>query len=91
MKRTNKQMDPLPKSFASYDDAGDFWDSHDLTNYLDQLEKVKADIQLKGRRFEIEVDADVASRLLKRAKKERVPVNTLASRMLRRDLAVAHA
>jgi hypothetical protein len=91
MKQASKRIDPLPKSFASYDAAADFWDSHDVTDYLDQLEEEKADVQLRGRRFEIEVDEDVASRLLTRAEVEQVPVGSLASKMLRRDLTLARA
>jgi hypothetical protein len=29
-----KQTDPLPEEFASYEEAAEFWDTHDTTDYF---------------------------------------------------------
>jgi hypothetical protein len=28
-----KQIDPIPDEFRSYEEAGEFWDTHDTTDY----------------------------------------------------------
>ena len=34
-------VDPIPEQFANYDDAADFWDTHDTTDYLDQFTTIE--------------------------------------------------
>jgi hypothetical protein len=31
--RRKKHIDPIPEEFASYDEAAEFWDTHDTTDY----------------------------------------------------------
>ena len=48
-----KPVDPIPDEFASYEEATEFWDNHDTTDYPDSLETVTLDAELKRRCFEI--------------------------------------
>jgi len=60
MNDKHSQISPIPEEFASYEEAADFWDTHDTTDYLDSLETVSLEtVDLKRRQFEIEVDADL--------------------------------
>lgn len=34
-------IDPTPENFDSYEDAAEFWDTHDTTDYLDEFKTVK--------------------------------------------------
>ena len=34
-------VDPIPERFANYDDAAEFWDTHDTTDYLDQFTTIE--------------------------------------------------
>lgn len=38
MKRPTEQIDPIPEEFASYEEAAEFWDTHDTTDYPDDFE-----------------------------------------------------
>lgn len=38
MENKNKAVDPLPDSFASEEEAGEFWDAHSTMDYLEHLE-----------------------------------------------------
>jgi len=87
MSNTNDR-DEIPKEFSSEEEAGQFWDTHDSTEYLDQMEPVEADVRLERRHFEIEVDAEVVEALRKRATVEHVAASRLANDLLRRELAV---
>jgi hypothetical protein len=88
MKNTKDKRDEIPENFASEEDAGRFWDTHDSTEYLDHMEPVDADVRLERRHFEIEVDADVVDALRRRATAEHVAASSLANNLLRRELAV---
>jgi DNA-nicking Smr family endonuclease len=62
-----KAIDPIPEEFASYEEASEFWDTHDTTDYLDNFETVSMQAELKSRRYEIEIDADLMLVLSKQA------------------------
>lgn len=70
------------------EEAAKFWDTHDSTDYLEDMEPVEADVCFESRHFDIEVDADVANALRKRANTEHLPVSKLANDLLRKELAV---
>jgi len=88
MKTKKDNKDEIPKTFSSEEEAGLFWDTHDSTEYLDDMELVEADVCLERRHFEVEVDAEVAEALTDRARKEHVPASHLANQLLRKELAV---
>jgi predicted transcriptional regulator len=47
-----KQIDPLPDEFGSYEEAAEFWDEHDTTDYPEYFETVDTEVELKQRRLE---------------------------------------
>jgi len=83
---TNKKFDPIPEEFSSYEEAADFWDSHDTTDYLDEFEDVEVQTRFIHRHFEVEVDEDVMDALIKQAKSLGVPASRIANNLLRRQL-----
>ena len=84
-----KRVDPIPEEFTTYEEAGQFWDTHDTTDYLEDFETVEANVELRQRHYEVEVDEDVMQLLRERAKTLGVAVNHLASDMLRESLSSA--
>jgi hypothetical protein len=87
--RKNKPIDPIPDEFAGYDEAADFWDTHDTTDYPETFRTVKIVSEFRDRHYEFPIDADVALGLRKRARKAGVPPGRLASELLRRELRAA--
>lgn len=83
MSKTKKPVEPIPSSFDSYEQAANFWDTHDTTDYPDEFSSIEVETEFHGRRYELEVDEDVMSALRKRAKQQRVSVSDLASTLLR--------
>ncbi|HEV7375566.1 MAG TPA: CopG family antitoxin [Pyrinomonadaceae bacterium] len=47
-----KNVDPIPEEFASYEEAAEFWDTHDTTDYPNSFETVAIETELKCRRYE---------------------------------------
>ena len=84
-----KAIDPIPEEFASYEEAAEFWDTHDTTDYLDSFETVSVQAELKSRRYEIEIDADLMPALSKQAKGRGVKVSNLVSEFLREKIRPA--
>lgn len=82
-----KKIDPIPEEFNSYEEAAEFWDSHDTTQYPQDSRPVKAVSEFRGRRYEIEIDESVAQALRKAARKKGVTPSRLASDLLRQRLA----
>ncbi len=86
MRNRNKQVDPLPDQFGSYEEAAEFWDTHSITDYEEFLEPVDLDVDIQRRHFEIEVDEESFRALRETAKKEQKPVKQLASEILKQRL-----
>lgn len=78
-----KQIDPLPEEFASYEEAAEFWDTHDTTDYPESFETVTVESALKRRRYEVEIDEELMNVLADLAQKRGVAVGELVSGMLR--------
>ena len=86
MSNTDDSRDDIPEEFATEEEAGRFWDTHDSSEYLDDMDPVEADVRLARRHFEIEVDAEVVEALRKRATMEHVAASRLANDLLRKEL-----
>ncbi len=81
-----KNIDPLPDTFASEEEAGAFWDTHSTSDYEAYLEPVDITMDIKKRHFEIEIDRASFLALNAYAKKMNKPIKNLASRILKEKL-----
>lgn len=86
MSKEPKRVDPPPDEFASYEEAAEFWDTHDTTDYPDSFEDVPVHAGLKRRRFEVEVDEDLMKVLSAQAHERGVAVSRLVNEMLREKI-----
>ena len=59
MTNTNKKIDPLPDEFSSEEEAGEFWDTHSITDYEEYLEPVEFKADIKRRHFQVELDEEI--------------------------------
>lgn len=89
MNDKQKQVDPIPEEFASYEAAAEFWDTHDTTDYPDSFETVAVESELKHRRYEVEIDEDLMKALSEQAQKRGIAVSRLVSDMLREKVRPA--
>ena len=89
MPNKQKVIDPIPEEFASYEKAAEFWDTHDTTDYLDCFETVSVQTELKSRRYEIGIDADLMPTLSKHAHSRGIKVSNLVSEFLREKIRPA--
>ncbi|MDQ3398016.1 MAG: BrnA antitoxin family protein [Deinococcota bacterium] len=81
-----KRPSATPEQFKNYDEAAEFWDTHDTTDYLDEFRTVDLKGELRGRHFEVELEEDVVKALQHKAKEQGVSLGDLASALLRQKL-----
>ncbi len=81
--------EPIPNEFASYEEAAEFWDTHDTTDYLEAFKTVDVQAELRKRHYEVEVDEDIIEEFRKRAQRLGIPVSQLVSEMLRKQISRA--
>jgi predicted HicB family RNase H-like nuclease len=90
MNNKSRTIDPLPEEFASYEEAAEFWDNHDTTDYLDNFETVPLEAAtLQHRHFEVSIDEDLIRILYQQAQQQGVGVGQLVNNMLRATLGHA--
>jgi len=77
----------IPKQFASIEEAAEFWDSHDLTDYSDSMRRVDFDVQITKEPRWIELDAEIAKKVYEVAKQKSIPVQFLVNEWLREKLS----
>ena len=78
---------PIPKRFRTLEQAGEFWDAHDLGDYWDQTEEVKMSFLLKRRRHLFGIEPQLARKLHAAAAARGVSPETIANLWLRERLA----
>ncbi|MFQ5799611.1 MAG: CopG family antitoxin [Bacteroidota bacterium] len=90
MPNRGKRVDPIPNEFASYEEAAEFWDTHDTTDYPEAFQAVEVeDVELRRRRYEVELDEDVIRVLREKARQRDVSMSSLVSDILRQQLIPA--
>jgi hypothetical protein len=86
MKSTDKTIDPLPESFETEEQAGEFWDTHSLMDYQEHLEASNDTIEISERVFEVQVAEDVFKKLQQQAASLHQPVPKVVDEILRKEL-----
>ena len=81
-----KKVKSIPEEFKTYEEAAEFWDTHDSTEYADILEEVEIHVDIQKRHYLIELDNKVAQLLQENALKKDVSPSYLASEILKKQL-----
>jgi hypothetical protein len=74
---------PLPK-FESLDELVEFFDTHDLGEYWDQMPEVHFDVDIKTSKHLVAIDEEIIPRLNEIAKSKRVSSERLINTCLKR-------
>jgi hypothetical protein len=74
----NRRTDPIPEQFDSIEAAADFWDTHSLADYWDQLREVEIEVRARRRR-RITLDPEVWERIVQQAHIRGVSPETLVN------------
>lgn len=85
MPKNKKQS--IPKHFRTLEEAGAFWDTHDLGDYWDQTEEVAMSFRLKRKCHLFAIESQLARKLHAAAVAHGVSPETIANLWLRERLA----
>ena len=77
MPESKAKRKPIPKHFTSIDDAADFWDKHDLADYLDVTKVVDFDANIEKRVFLTALEPELAKKLTDIARRQGITTETL--------------
>ena len=72
--------------FASLDDLVEFFDSHDMGDYLDQMSEVHFEVDIKRRTHLLAIDEDIVDKLTEIASSMQVPSEELINSWLREKI-----
>lgn len=89
MENKKRKIDSLPDSFSSEEEAGNFWDTHSASDYIEHLELAGEEIGISERVFEVRVSEDVFKQLQQEADSLHQPVPAVVDRILRKELKAA--
>ncbi len=76
----------LPK-FSSLDEMVDFFDNHDLGDYLDQMPEAHFDVNLQRSTWMIAVDEEIVRRVSEIAKQEHLQPEILVNQWLQERIS----
>ena len=81
---STKSRDPLPEHFASLEEAAEFWDTHDSSDYEEYFVDVDVEVDLKKR--SLVVDRSLYDEVHALAKRKRIPTEKLVTRWIKEKL-----
>ena len=90
MERSSKKRDPIPQHFKSIEEAAEFWDSHDLTDYWDVTSEAHFDVDIQRRVFLTALEPELAKKLIACARERGISTETLINVWLTEKLATVH-
>ena len=67
MENKDKSKVILPDSFASEEDAGEFWDNHSIVDFIEDLQETDDVIEIKNRNYEIKISEEIFRKLRQKA------------------------
>jgi hypothetical protein len=77
MPRNNKRREAVPRHFESVEQAGQFWDTHDLADYWDLTREAEFEVDLQRRVFLTSLEPQLAEKLTAVAHKQGISTETL--------------
>jgi len=86
MNDKKKAIDPLPEEFATYEEAAEFWETHDTTDYPEAFRTVEMEGELRRRHYEVEIEPDLVQLLQQYAQTKRSTVSHVVSSIVRQQL-----
>jgi hypothetical protein len=89
MPKSKKQRDPIPESFNSIEEAGEFWDTHSLADYWDLTHEVEIEVALKRSKHVVTIEEGIAREVRKRARAQGLSPETLVNLWLQEKLQEA--
>ncbi len=90
MPRSNRKRAQVPEQFATIDEAAEFWETHDLTDYEDIWHEVDFHVNLKRTASpSVELEPQIADEFAKRARAKKMSLDAFVNQVLKEYLKSA--
>ena len=86
---SENKSENLPR-FKSLDELADFFDTHDMGEYWEQMPEVRFDINIRKRGRLIAVNEELAGRLTEIAESKQIPPETLVELWLKEKISESY-
>ena len=80
----------MPKHFKSAEEAGRFWDTHDLADFWDETRAVGVTFKIRRRHYCVSVSPVIARKLRKISLEQGVSTETVVNLWLQEKLQASH-
>ncbi|OHB70509.1 MAG: hypothetical protein A2W23_02855 [Planctomycetes bacterium RBG_16_43_13] len=84
MRKSKKE--PIPIHFETAENAGEFWDTHDLADYWDETRETDLTFNLQRKHYYISILPKIAEELRKISEKQGVSIETVVNLWLQEKL-----
>jgi len=71
---------------SSYQEIGEYWDKHDLSDIWEQTEQVEFDINIQSERRYFAVEYSISEKIIKIAKRRGISTETLINLWLKEKI-----
>ena len=72
--------------FKTYEEAADWFDTHDMSDYENRMQPVDFQFDLRKNRNWVELEGEIARNVRQLAKKQRIPTRRLINELLKERL-----
>lgn len=79
MPKNKTKREPVPPHFESIEQAAEFWDSHDLTDYWDLTREARLEAAIQRRVFLTALEPRLAKKLTEVARQQGIATETLVN------------
>ena len=73
-------------NFKTYEEAAEWFDTHDMSDYEDQMEPVDFHFDLRKNRDWVELERGIAKNVRELAKQQKIPTRKLVNELLKERL-----
>lgn len=82
----SKLKNHIPENFESLEQASDFWDTHSVADYWDDMTEVEVEVRA-ARRHQVTVEPDLWEKVASTARAKGISVETLVNLWLAERVA----
>src|SRR5438132_9395568 len=87
MRKNNKPRASSISKGTSYEEIGEFWDTHDLGDFENETYEVEIETDIKATHCYVSVDPDLMSEVVKAATRKGISSQTFVNLAIRERLA----
>lgn len=87
MPKSKRKVEPIPENFKTEAEAAEFWDSHSVSDYWDEMKEAHFEIEIDDLPKAVTLEYPVARQLSEVSRQENKPIDILVNLLLKEWLA----